>query len=469
MRAPRIVVVGAGPAGIMAAREAIRRGAAVTLIDEAPRPGGQIYRQGDAALAASGIGLLKELKRKRALLEAFAEISDTVDYHPGATAYAVFPGPQLHVALADSSQVFEAAALILATGVGEKAVPFPGWTLPGVLYAGGAQAIMKAHGVRAGDRVAVVGAGPLIIAVAAQLAEAGAEIACVTLLTPLRVMARRPLGLWAGRDVVREGMAYLRRLRRAGAPVLEGWAPVRAEGASAVESLTVARHDGTGRALKGSERRFAVDMVAMNFGFTANSELARMAGAEVQSDLARGGWVPLRDEFGATAAPGVFVAGDGAGLRGAWVAAAEGRIVGAAAALTAQGKALWNLRRELAAEFTLRRRHQSFQDALRGTLELPPGVWSWAADDTVVCRCEGVTQGRLRRTVAEGHVTADAIKRNTRAGMGWCGGRTCLASVAALAAQGETSPAAKTPPMPPMRPRPPARPVTAGILARREP
>ncbi len=462
MTAPRIVVVGAGPAGIMAALEAKRRGAAVTVIDEAPRPGGQIYRQGDAALAASGVGLPEELTRKRAVLDAFAEIAGTVDYHPGATAYAVFPGPHLHVALAESSRVFAADALILATGVGERAVPFPGWTLPGVLYAGGAQAIMKAHGVRAGDRVAVVGAGPLIIAVAAQMAEAGAEIACVTLLTPLRVMARRPLGLWAGRAVVREGMAYLRRLRRAGAPLLEGWVPVRAEGAAAVESLTVARHDGAGRPLKGGEKRFAVDLVAMNFGFTANSELARMAGAEVRFDLARGGWVPLRDEFGATAEPGVFVAGDGAGLRGAWVAAAEGRIVGAAAALTAQGKGTSDLRGELAAEFALRRRHQAFQDALRGTLELPPGVWSWAADDTVVCRCEGITQGRLRRAVAEGHVTADAIKRNTRAGMGWCGGRTCLTAVAALAAR----PPSETPPM---RPRPLARPVAVGILARRRP
>ena len=461
MTAPQVVVVGAGPAGIMAACEAKRRGAAVTLIDEAPRPGGQIYRQGDAALAASGVGLPEERKRKQAVLEAFDEIADAVDYHPGVTAYAVFPGPELHVALAESSRVFEADALVLATGVGERAVPFPGWTLPGVLYAGGAQAIMKAHGVRAGDRAAVVGAGPLIIAVAAQLAEAGAEIACVTLLTPLRVMARRPLGLWAGRAVVREGMAYLQRLRRAGTRVLNGWVPIRAEGASAVESLTVARHDGAGRPLTGSERRFAVDLVAMNFGFTANSELARMAGAGIRFDPARGGWVPLCDEFGATAEPGVFVAGDGAGLRGAWVAAAEGRIVGAAAALTARGEPVSGLPQELAAEFAERRRHQAFQDALSPTLELPSGVWSWATDDTVVCRCEGITQGRLRRAVSEGHVTVDGIKRNTRAGMGWCGGRTCLAAVAALAAR----PPAETPPM---RPRPLARPVPAGILARRE-
>ena len=465
MTAPRVVVVGAGPAGIMAAVEARRRGAAVTLIDEAPRPGGQIYRQGDTALAASGVGLPEELKRKRAVLDAFAGLADAVDYHSGATAYAVFPGPRLHVALAERSRVFEADALVLATGVGERSVPFPGWTLPGVLYAGGAQAMMKAHGVRPGDRAAVVGAGPLIIAVAAQLAEAGAEIACVALLTPLRVMARRPLGLWAGRAVVREGMAYLRRLRRAGAPVLDGWVPMLAEGGPAVESLTVARHDGAGRPLMGSQRRFTVDLVAMNFGFTANSELARMAGAEVRFDPARGGWLPICDEFGATAGPGVFVAGDGAGLRGAWVAAAEGRIVGAAAALTAAGGAMSELRRDLAAEFAERRRHQAFQDALGPTLELPPGVWTWATDDTVVCRCEGVTQGRLRRAVAEGHVTVNAIKCNTRAGMGWCGGRTCLAAVAALAAQGQAVPPAETPPM---RPRPLARPVPAGILARRQ-
>ena len=459
-----VVVVGAGPAGMMAAREAHRRGAAVTLIDEGPRPGGQIYRQGAASLGPPAVGLAAERDRKRALLDAFADVAGAIDYRAEATAYAVFPGPELHVADADGSMVLAPDALVLATGVSEKAIPFPGWTLPGVLYAGGVQAIMKAHGVRAGDRIAVVGAGPLPIAVAAQLVEAGARLACVALLTPLRVMARRPWCLWAGRRVVAEGFAYLGVLRRAGVPVLEGWVPVRAEGGDKVASITVARRDRAGRPVAGTERRLEVDLVAMSFGFTANSELARMADADVRFDAERGGWIPQADPFGRTSAPGVFVAGDGAGLRGAWVAAAEGRIVGAAAALAARGEPVQPLGRELRAEFARRRRHLKFQNAVRLTLALPEGVWSWADAETTVCRCEGLTRGRLEAAIAEGHTTVDGLKRNTRAGMGWCGGRTCLASVVALATG-----ARPAPDLPPMRPRPLARPVPAGILARRNP
>ena len=464
MTPPRVVVVGAGPAGLMAAREAHLRGAAVTLVDEAPRPGGQIYRQGADILSPPAVGLTGERRRKQAVLAAFAEVASAIDVRPGTTAYAVFPGPELHVAGAETSAVLKADALVLATGVGERAVPFPGWTLPGVMYAGGVQALLKAHGVRAGDRAAVVGAGPLAVAVAAQLAEAGARVACVALLTPLAAMARRPLALWSGRAVVREGLAYLRTLRRARVPILGCWTPVRAEGTEAVESLTVARHDGRGRPVAGEERRFDVDLVAMNFGFTANSELARMAGAVVGFNPGYGGWVPECDGWGRTAAERVFVAGDGAGLRGAWAAAAEGRIVGAAAARVALGRPLDGLEVELADARAERRRHELFQRAVQLTLALPVGVWSWAGPETLVCRCEGLTRARIERAVAEGHVTVDGIKRNTRAGMGWCGGRTCLATVAALAGTAGTNRGT-----PPMRARPLARPVSAAALARREP
>jgi NADPH-dependent 2,4-dienoyl-CoA reductase/sulfur reductase-like enzyme len=459
---PRVAVVGAGPAGLMAAREACLRGCAVTLVDEAPRPGGQIYRQPAPGLGAAPVGLAGELARKRKVLDAFAEVVEDVDYRPGTTAYAVFEGPELHLARDDVSEAICPDALILATGVSERAVPFPGWTLPGVVYAGGLQALMKAQGLRAGDRVAVVGTGPLPVAVAAQLVEAGAEVACVALLTPLNRMARKPLALWSGRAVLWEGFRYLRLLRAAGVPLLNGWAPLKAEGQDRVERLTVARHDGSGRPIAESARVFEVDTVAMNFGFTANSELARMAGAETRFDLARGGWVPLADEFGRTSAPGVLVAGDGAGLRGALVAAAEGRIAGAAAAAQAFGRRAEDDAGTLAGAFAERSRHEGFQEAVRLTLELPDGVWDWAGADTSICRCEGVTRGRLERALADRHASVDAVKRNTRAGMGWCGGRTCLATVAAIAARQRPDWAPHA-----MTPRPLARPVPLGALARR--
>ncbi|NIR30267.1 MAG: FAD-dependent oxidoreductase [Gammaproteobacteria bacterium] len=464
MKAPWIAVVGAGPAGLAAACEAYRHGCGVTLVDEASRPGGQIYRQPSPGLGVPRVALAGEERRKEDLLSAFQAASEGIEYCPRTTAYAVFPGPELHIATEERGRILRPAAVVLATGVSERGVPFPGWTLPGVLYAGGVQATLKGQGVRAGDGVAVVGAGPLPLAVAAQLIAAGAEVRCVALLHPLRRMARDPRALWAGRDIVREGLAYLRTVRRAKVPLLQGWVPLRAEGDERVESLWLARHDGSGRPVAGHERRVAVDLVAFNYGFTTNSELARMAGAEVTFDLARGGWIPAADEYGATAAPGVFLAGDVAGLRGAPLAAAEGRIVGAAAAAHARGNARDGVRAELGSAFSERARHLAFQAAVRRSLMLPPGVWDWAEADTVVCRCEGVTCARLERAIADGHHSLDAIKRNTRAGMGWCGGRTCSQAVGALLHGGQPPASA-----PPLRSRPPARPVPLGAVARSKP
>ena len=142
------------------------------------------------------------------------------------------------------------------------------------------------------------------------------------------------------------------------------------------------------------------------------------------------------------------------------VAAAEGRIAGAAAACHANGGGFDEHELVLANARALQRRHERFQAAVRRTLTLPAKLWSITADDTIVCRCEGISRGRLERARAAGHLTLDAIKRNTRAGMGWCGGRTCLQAVAAICADGEPAPTTE-----PMRARPIARPTTMGALA----
>ena len=452
-----IVIVGAGPAGMSAAIEAHRRGCTVTLVDEAARPGGQIYRQGSTNLPALQVGLPAERRRKQELIDRFESIMTHIDYRPRTTVYAAYTGPVVHLAHATQSETIRPHALVIATGVCERAVPFPGWTLPGVVYAGGVQALMKNSAIRAGDQVVVAGTGPLPVAVAAQLVEAGATVRALALLHPLSVMAKRPLGLWAGRSVIKEGMNYLRILKQAGVARYQGWIPLRAQGGSSLESVTIARHDGSGAALPGSECNISADLLAINFGFTANSELAQMIGADFTYTPESGGWIPTIDGFGATNQPGVFVAGDCAGLRGAWVASTEGRIVGAAAANHARNVANQSLLSELADTFNERARHTRFQQAVRETLRLPDGVWSWADADTLVCRCESVTLGRLRQAFADGHQSLDAAKRNTRAAMGWCGGRTCLQAVAALAAGGR--PPADTPPI---RTRPVARPVPLG-------
>ena len=458
-----IVVVGAGPAGMAAALEACARGSQVTVIDEAALPGGQIYRQAPPALNGVDHAEPAEVARKHALLDRFVRIAGQVDYRAGATAYALFANGEVHVAQGDATEVLRPDAIVLATGVRELAIPFPGWTLPGVMLAGGAQAILKSQRVVPGKTMVIAGCGPLPVVVAAQMIRAGATVAALANLHPLGVMLRGPAGLWHGRRIILEGLRYAATVLRARAPRLTGHVPIEATGSDQLEAVVLARVDDRGRPVDGTEREVACDVLAVNYGFVANSELAAMAGARMRRDPVAGGWLPEVDQFGRSSVPGLFVAGDGGGLRGALVAECEGRIVGAAAAARPRGDGDAALSAELEDPLEERRRHMVFQKVVRRMLRLPPALWRIATVDTVVCRCENVSLAEVCSALETGQSSLNAIKRNVRTGMGWCGGRICLPAVAAL-----TELHAGSPPGTMMTPRPMARPVSFAALARRQ-
>jgi D-hydroxyproline dehydrogenase subunit alpha len=455
-----VAVVGAGPAGLAAALEAARCGVHVTLLDEAALPGGQIYRQAHPALGDGEYAEAGERTRKHQLLAQFQAAQSKIDYQPGASVYALFPNGELHYAQHDVGRVLRANAVVLAAGVREMALPFPGWTTPGVMFAGGAQALLKSQGIVPGNQVVVAGCGPLPVVVAAQLLRAGGSVRALCSLRPMREMLNDPLALWQGRSIVYEGLRYLRTVRRARVQELPAYVPIRAVGNERLQAVVLAKIGDDGRVVARTEVELPCDLLAINYGFAANSELAAMAGAKMRFEADRGGWLPMTDEFGRTSVPGVLVAGDGAGLRGALVAEAEGQIVGAVAASTPNETADADLKRALHVVLRRRRQHEAFQSAVRLTFRLPPSIWNLVTDDTVVCRCENVTLRELRSAFTAGHTSLNAIKRNVRSGMGWCGGRNCLRAVAALAeSHAGVSPSTM------MTPRPMARPVTFGALA----
>jgi NADPH-dependent 2,4-dienoyl-CoA reductase/sulfur reductase-like enzyme len=445
-----------------AAVEAVRRGCRVTVIDEADRPGGQIYRQAHPALEGEEYAEPSELARKYALIERFKRIIGKVDYRAAASVYAVFPNGEMHFSADGRTEVLRPDAIVLATGARELAIPFPGWTIPGVMLAGGAQAILKSHRVLPGKRAVIAGCGPLPLVVAAQLLRAGGQVAALASLSPLTGMLRYPLSLWHGREVVREGLRYASTVRRAGVPRFTGYVPIRARGKEHLESVILARVSAEGRIVPGTEREIPCDLLAVNYGFVANSELAAMAGARMRRDPLIGGWLPVIDHFGRTSIPGLFAAGDGAELRGALIAELDGTIVGAAAATPAAGVDHPALKSKLSRALERRSRHLQFQKTLRRTLGLPIELWRLVTDETIVCRCENVRLGEIKGAIEGGHSSLNAVKRNVRSGMGWCGGRTCLPAVTSLI---ELS--TGTAPTDMMTPRPLARPVSFAAIAHR--
>src|SRR4051794_15826079 len=229
-----------------AALAAARAGVSVALIDEYGAPGGQIWRRRFDELGAAAPASLPPAAR--ALCAEL--VASPVEVLAGATAWAA-PAPDVLLLTGPVARV-RARALVLATGAYDRPIAFPGWTLPGVMTAGGAQALAKGQGVVPGRRVLLAGAGPFLLPVAEQLAAKGAEVVAVAEATRRRDWARVGPRMAAHPDRLRDYARYRTKVRR----IEWGHVLVRAEGNGRVESATIARC-GPDWAPAGGERTFA--------------------------------------------------------------------------------------------------------------------------------------------------------------------------------------------------------------------
>lgn len=421
-----MAVVGAGPAGMAAAVAAARAGVDVTVVDGYGRPGGQYFRQ----LPESFEAVERTAHGRRADAVLGDLVASGARVLTSTTVWGAFPesegGWQLALYGPGGVGVLHAQALILATGAYDRPVPFPGWTLPGVMTAGGVQLLLKSQRVLPGRRLLLAGAGPLQWAVAAGLVRAGAEV--VALLEGaapgLRALRHLP-ALWGQWQRLAEGWGYWRTLAAARVPLKPGWGLVEVHGREQVEEAVIAPLDAAWHPVRARQMTVAADTVVIGYGLVSAVELARLLGCVLDYRPAEGGYVPRRDAHMQTSLPGVYAVGDGAGIGGAELAQIEGRIAGIAAALR-----LGRLS-ERAAQAAIREeqgslaREQRFARMLGALFGPRTGLFELADDTTVVCRCEDVTLGEIRRAVAGGATDVNEVKGLTRAGMGNCQGRIC--------------------------------------------
>ncbi|MEV7724914.1 NAD(P)/FAD-dependent oxidoreductase [Streptomyces sp. NPDC087917] len=429
----RLAVVGAGPAGLAAAVTAATLGLDVVLLDAAERPGGQYYRHPAPGLGAARPEALHHDWRAFADREAAlrAHVSaGRISYLPFHHVWTVVPadggGWTLHAVAGpeEAPATVRADRVLLATGAYERQLPFPGWTLPGVVGAGGAQAMLKAGLVLPGRRILVAGSGPLLLAVAGSLAAAGATVPAVVEAASYTAYAPHAPALLRNPAKLAEGAVHGGALLRHGIRLLTRRAVVEAHGVDRVEAVTVARLDRDWRPLPGTARRIPCDALAVGHGLVPQLELATGLGCATRGGADGVAALEL-DAHQRTSVPGIWSAGETGGIGGAQLALAEGEIAAHAIADRPVPGGLPRTRARL----------RAFAGAMAAAHRPGEGWTGWLTDGTDACRCEEVPVGRIREAVSEwGARDARTVKLLTRAGMGWCQGRMCGPVVAALAA-----------------------------------
>jgi D-hydroxyproline dehydrogenase subunit alpha len=388
-----VVVVGGGPAGLAAAVAASHGTSSVALIDEGVGPGGQIWRPDiRKGYRDDAQPWIDALARSAVVSLSRATVVDAVtnDGHH-----------RLVVQHADRAIVVETATLILATGARELFLPFPGWTLPGVLGVGAAQAMMKSGMHVRGKRIVVGGTGPLLLAVASSLANAGADVVAMLEQATLRRLAMFSARVAARPRIALQALGYAQAL--GGGVVKAGTWVTEAVGAKSIDAVRVSN----------GRRQWAIEceLLCVGYGLVPNTELAQLLGVDIDDGAIR------VDAMQRTSVAGVFAAGECAGISGVEAASIEGRIAGqTAVGIPASRTARW--RRD-----TSRR----WGRTLDATFALRSDVLSLARPDTIICRCEDVP---LRSIDASWG--AREAKLQARIGMGACQGRVCGAAMRAM-------------------------------------
>ncbi|MDB5846488.1 MAG: BFD-like (2Fe-2S)-binding region [Rhodoferax sp.] len=457
-----VVVIGAGPAGMSAAIGLRGHGLSVLVVDEQPAPGGQIWRAVEAVAPTptgrllgdayrEGAGLAGRFRGCGAVYEAQTQVWQIEPGEPGGS------GRQVYMSCDGQAEMVRAGHVVLALGAQERPAPFPGWTLPGVLTVGAAQILLKTSRQVPTEPVWVVGSGPLPLLYMAQLLRAGGKIAGWLDTAPpggwRRALPWAAAALADWREIGK-GLAWLREIRAAGVRHVRGVTQVRALGEGRLQEVEYTLADG-------SSTRAPASVLLSHEGIVPSIHMTLALECTHRWNAQQACLAPDLDAWGQTSQPGVHVAGDAAGIGGAKAACVRGELVAlgvarqagrlSAEAATAQAAPL---RSALAGLLRLR----PMLDAL-----YPPRASSMSPpDDTIVCRCEELTAGDIRKAAAIGQPGPNQVKAYTRAGMGPCQGRQCGYTVAHIIAAEQRRPVAE---VGFYRVRPPLKPLTLGELA----
>ena len=428
-----LVVLGAGPAGVAAANVASKEGAEVVIIDENSSAGGQIYRAPPNEFQPQNSfksDEFREGEKQRNILEN-SNLTALFNHR----VWSVSSDLVVSTVGPNGLSSWHARSLIIANGALERIIPFPGWTIPGVIGLAASTILLKSQYVLPGQSTVVAGCGPLLIAVANGIIKSGGKVSAIIDLNSKSDWIKAFPRLLSRPDQLFKGMSWFVNIMKAGIKLYGGHAVTNTKQVDNVLRISIAPINSAGSILDSKNQKIVEgDCLAIGHGLFPSTEITRLLKAKHIYDPLKGGWVPLIDDDFRSSIPGVYIAGDATGISGAFSAVQKGRIAGMAAVRDLNVMSSQKYKAKIKSELIILKKNENFGKAAVRLMKFRPELIQTITSETIVCRCEDVFRSKIDEAIESGARDLNQLKAWTRCGMGPCQGRTCSEAIEAILA-----------------------------------
>ena len=428
-----LVVLGAGPAGVAAANVASKEGAEVVIIDENSSAGGQIYRAPPNEFQPQNSfksDEFREGEKQRNILEN-SNLTALFKHR----VWSVSSDLVVSTVGPNGLSSWHARSLIIANGALERIIPFPGWTIPGVIGLAASTILLKSQYVLPGQSTVVAGCGPLLIAVANEIIKSGGKVSAIIDLNSKSDWIKAFPRLLSRPDQLFKGMSWFANIMKAGIKLYGGHAVTNTKQVDNVLRISIAPINSAGSILDSKNQKIVEgDCLAIGHGLFPSTEITRLLKAKHIYDPLKGGWVPLIDDDFRSSIPGVYIAGDATGISGAFSAVQKGRIAGMAAVRDLNVMSSQKYKAKIKSELIILKKNENFGKAAVRLMKFRPELIQTITSETIVCRCEDVFRSEIDEAIESGARDLNQLKAWTRCGMGPCQGRTCSEAIEAILA-----------------------------------
>jgi len=330
---------------------------------------------------------------------------------------------------------WHARSLIIANGALERIIPFPGWTIPGVIGLAASTILLKSQYVLPGQSTVVAGCGPLLIAVANGIIKSGGKVSAIIDLNSKSDWIKAFPRLFSRPDQLFKGMSWFANIMKAGIKLYGGHAVTNTKQVDNVLRISIAPINSAGSILDSKNQKIVEgDCLAIGHGLFPSTEITRLLKAKHIYDPLKGGWVPLIDDDFRSSIPGVYIAGDATGISGAFSAVQKGRIAGMAAVRDLNVMSSQKYKAKIKSELIILKKNENFGKAAVRLMKFRPELIQTITSETIVCRCEDVFRSEIDEAIESGARDLNQLKAWTRCGMGPCQGRTCSEAIEAILA-----------------------------------